>query len=167
MSPSPKQASEASVHTSSSDFPWSQFRTLTLSSVIEADDQPIQDILRQCTSLKDLVLESSVSDEDMVHQRALVLLPRFTSLVFGTSVSKLDYKRSPWIETPGLLASLRVPALESFSNPRLERHALGRILPPEGFEHIMSILESLPLLQKLDLHFCEETSGDLAPTEFD
>lgn len=148
--------------------------SLTLTSVSETDVS-IQDILRQCTSLKNLVLDPSDFDEDFVQTETPVSFPQLTSLVFGST--QWSYKGAPDIETAGLLKSLYVPALtdlsvfgsdvalleaalciEASSPPivslDLQEHLVDVSQPPQGFEHIVSILETVPVLQKLHLHLC-------------
>ncbi|TFK97617.1 hypothetical protein BDV98DRAFT_260915 [Pterulicium gracile] len=73
-----------------SAFPWSQLTSLSLASITEADTS-IQDILRQCTSLKNLVLDPSDFNEELVQRETTLSLPYLTSLVFGCL--QWEYKR--------------------------------------------------------------------------
>lgn len=105
-----------------SDFPLSQLTTLKLTRVSEsASDEStavtsIQDILQQCISLEELFLDPWDFSEELVDHEKTVTLPSLASLRFGCPNNEIKYEGDcPPIETPGLLASLRVPALKSLS----------------------------------------------------
>lgn len=164
-----------------SDFPWSQLTSLELTRVSESEATSIQDVLQQCTSLEELFLDPWDFKADRVDLKKVVSLPSLNSLRFGSLKDGITAYRAqdPEIETPGLLASLRVPALKflsvhgtgqtmwdacicikaSNSPPIVALCVEDYALPdsPSGFApHILALLKMLPLLSSLSIEFSEE-----------